>query len=54
MKELRQVSRITGLFSNISDESIAKASDEANVGGEFGAGLMGGDVEEEKKDETDA
>ncbi len=36
MKELRQSSRVTGIYSNIADEAIEAAPDDVDAGGEFG------------------
>ena len=38
LKELRQSSRVTGVFSNISDEDIESADNDVNPGGELGPG----------------
>lgn len=35
LKELRQSSRLTGVWTNISDDAINAASDDTNAGGEF-------------------
>lgn len=40
LKELRQQSEVTGMWSNITDEDIAKADTEVDMGGELG-GLAG-------------
>jgi phage-related protein (TIGR01555 family) len=36
LKELRQSSRVTGIFTNITDEAIEAADDDVTPGGEFG------------------
>jgi phage-related protein (TIGR01555 family) len=41
LKELRQQSKLTGVWTNISDEDIAAADNDADTGGEFGAGGTG-------------
>ena len=39
LKELRQQSEITGMWSNITDEDIAKADTDVDMGGEL-AGML--------------
>jgi phage-related protein (TIGR01555 family) len=43
LKELRQIGDTTGVFTNITDEMIAKASDEVTMFGEEGPGGLGGE-----------
>lgn len=43
LRELRQSSDTTGLFSNITDEMIEEADDDVQQPGEFGLGDEGGD-----------
>ncbi len=50
LKELRQSSRITGIWSNISDEAIEAADDEVDTGGEFGMPPGGEDDDQPTRD----
>ncbi len=48
LKELKQSSKITGVFSNITDETIAAADDDVETG-EFGEADPFGEAQDEKK-----
>jgi hypothetical protein len=52
MKELRQSSRVTGIFSNISDEAIEAAPDDTDAAGELGPGDPFGEGDDDEKKPT--